>query len=192
VPARLPACLPAIPRCCCRVQALVLSPTRELATQTEKNILAVGDHMNVQAHGCIGGKSIGDDIRKLENGVHIVSGTPGRVFDMIKRRSLRTRCGLQRGHSSAPAQRMQLSRRGAQIVKRRGAAAGGHTAAPAVPRMPISIPHGVWPLLPCLHLPTSLLAHLTAVWWLPSHAHAAVAAACCCPWVQEYQDSGAG
>lgn len=33
----------------------------------------------------------GDDIRKLENGVHIVSGTPGRVFDMIKRRSLRTR-----------------------------------------------------------------------------------------------------
>ena len=33
----------------------------------------------------------GDDIRKLEAGVHIVSGTPGRVFDMIKRRSLRTR-----------------------------------------------------------------------------------------------------
>lgn len=33
----------------------------------------------------------GDDIRKLENGVHIVSGTPGRVFDMIKRRVLRTR-----------------------------------------------------------------------------------------------------
>lgn len=45
----------------------------------------------VQAHACIGGKSVGDDIRKLENGVHIVSGTPGRVFDMIKRRSLRTR-----------------------------------------------------------------------------------------------------
>ena len=62
------------------------------ATQTEKNILAIGDHMVVHAHACIGGKSIGDDIRKLENGVHIVSGTPGRVFDMIKRRSLRTRC----------------------------------------------------------------------------------------------------
>jgi len=44
-----------------------------------------------QAHCCIGGKSIGDDIRRLEGGVHIVSGTPGRVFDMIKRRSLRTR-----------------------------------------------------------------------------------------------------
>lgn len=73
------------------VQALILSPTRELASQTEKNILAIGEYMNVQAHCCIGGKSLGDDIRKLENGVHIVSGTPGRVFDMIQRRSLRTR-----------------------------------------------------------------------------------------------------
>ncbi|KFM22990.1 DEAD-box ATP-dependent RNA helicase 2 [Auxenochlorella protothecoides] len=73
------------------VQALVVSPTRELATQTEKNILAIGDFMNVQAHACIGGKSVGEDIRRLEAGVHIVSGTPGRVYDMIKRRSLRTR-----------------------------------------------------------------------------------------------------
>lgn len=56
---------------------LILSPTRELAQQTEKSILAIGDFMNVQAHACIGGKSVGDDIRKLENGVHIVSGTPG-------------------------------------------------------------------------------------------------------------------
>ena len=30
-------------------------------------------------------------MRRLENGVHVVSGTPGRVFDMIKRRALRTR-----------------------------------------------------------------------------------------------------
>lgn len=75
----------------CRVQALILSPTRELATQTEKVILAIGDYINVQAHACIGGKSIGEDIRKLEHGVHVVSGTPGRVCDMIKRRTLRTR-----------------------------------------------------------------------------------------------------
>jgi ATP-dependent RNA helicase len=38
-----------------------------------------------------GGTSIGEDIRKLEHGQHIVSGTPGRVFDMIRRRSLRTK-----------------------------------------------------------------------------------------------------
>jgi len=73
------------------IQALVMSPTRELATQTEKVVLALGQYMNIQAHACIGGKSIGEDIRKLDYGVHIVSGTPGRVFDMIKRRNLRTR-----------------------------------------------------------------------------------------------------
>lgn len=72
-------------------QVLILSPTRELAQQTEKVILAVGDFMSVQAHACVGGTSMGEDIRKLENGVHCVSGTPGRVFDMIKRKSLRTR-----------------------------------------------------------------------------------------------------
>ncbi|CAD6248859.1 unnamed protein product [Miscanthus lutarioriparius] len=73
------------------VQALILSPTRELASQTERVMLAIGDHLNIQVHACIGGKSIGEDIRRLENGVHVVSGTPGRVCDMIKRRTLRTR-----------------------------------------------------------------------------------------------------
>ena len=43
----------------CRVQALVLSPTRELASQTEKLVLAIGDFMNIQAHACIGGHSVG-------------------------------------------------------------------------------------------------------------------------------------
>jgi ATP-dependent RNA helicase len=72
-------------------QALVLSPTRELAEQTQKVVLALGDFMNVQCHACIGGKSIGEDIRRLDYGVQVVSGTPGRVYDMIKRRNLRTR-----------------------------------------------------------------------------------------------------
>ncbi|KAJ4775494.1 eukaryotic initiation factor 4A-III [Rhynchospora pubera] len=73
------------------VQALVLSPTREFASQTEQVIRTIGDFINVQAHSCIGGKSLGKDIRKLEYGVHVVSGTPGRVCDKIKRRALRTR-----------------------------------------------------------------------------------------------------
>ena len=73
------------------VQALVLSPTRELATQTEKTALALGNFMSVQVHACIGGRSVGEDAKVLDRGVHIVSGTPGRVFDMIKRRNLRTR-----------------------------------------------------------------------------------------------------
>jgi len=72
-------------------QALILSPTRELAVQISKVILALGDYMSVQCHACIGGQNIGEDIRKLDGGVQVVSGTPGRVFDMINRRSLRTR-----------------------------------------------------------------------------------------------------
>ena len=45
-------------------------------------ILAVGDYMNVQCHSCIGGTSIGEDIRKLDFGQHVVSGTPGRLFGL--------------------------------------------------------------------------------------------------------------
>ena len=71
--------------------ALVLSPTRELAEQTNKVISTLGDFMNVKAHACIGGKSIGADIKILDRGVQVVSGTPGRVYDMIKRKNLTTR-----------------------------------------------------------------------------------------------------
>ncbi|KAJ3284124.1 Eukaryotic initiation factor 4A-III [Rhizoclosmatium sp. JEL0117] len=71
-------------------QAIILSPTRELATQIQSVVLALGDYMNVQCHACIGGTSVGEDIRKLDHGQHVVSGTPGRVFDMIKRKHLRT------------------------------------------------------------------------------------------------------
>lgn len=38
--------------------------------------------MNVQCHACIGGTNLGEDIRKLDYGQHVVSGTPGRVFGM--------------------------------------------------------------------------------------------------------------
>ncbi|SPC66555.1 probable translation initiation factor eIF-4A [Ustilago sp. UG-2017b] len=72
-------------------QALVLSPTRELAIQIQSVVLALGDYLNVQCHACIGGTSVGEDIRKLDYGQHVVSGTPGRVYDMIRRRHLRTK-----------------------------------------------------------------------------------------------------
>ncbi|KAA0184741.1 Eukaryotic initiation factor 4A-III [Fasciolopsis buskii] len=61
-------------------QALILSPTRELASQIQKVILALGDYMNVHCHACYGGTNIGEDIRKLDYGQHVISGTPGRVF----------------------------------------------------------------------------------------------------------------
>eukprot|EP00920_Eleutheroschizon_duboscqi_P003543 GHVT01008278.1.p1 GENE.GHVT01008278.1~~GHVT01008278.1.p1 ORF type:complete len:396 (-),score=79.12 GHVT01008278.1:835-2022(-) len=72
-------------------QVLILSPTRELAEQSQKVALALGDYLSVQVHCCIGGKRVGDDIRALEAGVHVVSGTPGRVFHMIQDRHFSTR-----------------------------------------------------------------------------------------------------
>lgn len=71
-------------------QALVLAPTRELAQQIQKVILSLGDYMNASCHACIGGTNVREDQRKLESGTQIVVGTPGRVFDMMKRGALRT------------------------------------------------------------------------------------------------------
>jgi translation initiation factor 4A len=46
--------------------------------------------MNIECHACVGGTNIREDMSKLQEGVHVVVGTPGRVFDMINRRALRT------------------------------------------------------------------------------------------------------
>lgn len=45
--------------------------------------------MNIRIHACVGGTAVRDDIRTLQEGVHVVVGTPGRVYDMINRRALR-------------------------------------------------------------------------------------------------------
>ncbi|XAR69235.1 RNA helicase [Bertholletia excelsa] len=70
-------------------QALVLAPTRELAQQIEKVMQALGDYLGVKVHKCVGGTSVHEDKRILSSGVHVVVGTPGRVFDMLRRQSLR-------------------------------------------------------------------------------------------------------
>ncbi|EMR11432.1 ATP-dependent RNA helicase eIF4A [Pneumocystis murina B123] len=71
-------------------QALILAPTRELAQQIQKVVIAIGDFLQVECHACIGGTNIKDDMQILQSGVHVVVGTPGRVHDMIQRRALRT------------------------------------------------------------------------------------------------------
>nr|XP_016514087.1 PREDICTED: eukaryotic initiation factor 4A-9-like [Nicotiana tabacum] len=70
-------------------QPLVLAPTRKLAQQIEKVMRALGDYLGVKAHACVGGTSVREDQLVLSNGVHVVVGTPGRVFDMLRRQSLR-------------------------------------------------------------------------------------------------------
>jgi len=72
-------------------QALILAPTRELANQSHKVVCSIGDYLSVVCHACIGGTKVADDIDMLRRGVHIVVGTPGRVFDMIERRALDVR-----------------------------------------------------------------------------------------------------
>lgn len=74
------------------VQALILAPTRELAQQIHKVVVALGDYMNIECLACVGGTNIREDMEKLNaGGVHVVVGTPGRVFDMINnRKALRT------------------------------------------------------------------------------------------------------
>lgn len=71
-------------------QALILAPTRELATQIQKVVISLGDYLNAQCHACIGGTNVREDMRVLEAGSHVVVGTPGRVHDMINRKVLRT------------------------------------------------------------------------------------------------------
>merc|ERR1712228_829287 len=70
-------------------QVLILAPTRELAQQIHKVLNALGDYMNVASHACVGGTAVRADIERLQKGVHIVVGTPGRVNDMINRNALR-------------------------------------------------------------------------------------------------------
>jgi len=70
-------------------QAVILSPTRELAEQTQRVIQTMGDYMNIICHAAIGGKSLGQNIKVLEGtGAQIISGTPGRIYDLIQRRVL--------------------------------------------------------------------------------------------------------
>ncbi|SAM85945.1 probable TIF2-translation initiation factor eIF4A [Ustilago bromivora] len=72
------------------VQALILAPTRELAQQIQKVVIALGDYMKINCHACIGGTNVREDMAKLNEGAQVVVGTPGRVYDMINRRAFKT------------------------------------------------------------------------------------------------------
>ena len=69
-------------------QVIILSPTRELTSQTKKVVENLSTHMGISVHACVGGTPVINDIRALESGVQIVVGTPGRVFDLINRKKL--------------------------------------------------------------------------------------------------------
>lgn len=71
-------------------QAIILSPTRELAIQIGKNIKEFSKNLNnLHVVTVYGGASIEDQIRSLKKGAQIVVGTPGRTVDLIKRKQLK-------------------------------------------------------------------------------------------------------
>ncbi|KAK4473145.1 hypothetical protein MN116_004328 [Schistosoma mekongi] len=71
-------------------QALVLVPTRELARQIQTVVQRIGSYLNVRCHTCIGGTRMSEDVACLQQGQHVVVGTPGRVIDMMNRNILAT------------------------------------------------------------------------------------------------------
>lgn len=71
-----------------RNEAIILVPTRELANQVYEVIRDLGNS-KVRALSIYGGVSINNQITKLENGINIIVGTPGRIIDLYKRRKLR-------------------------------------------------------------------------------------------------------
>ena len=66
-------------------QALVLAPTRELALQSAAEIAKLGANRGIDTVAVYGGASMDRQIRALETGARVISGTPGRVLDHLKR-----------------------------------------------------------------------------------------------------------
>ena len=70
------------------VQALVLVPTRELAVQVRNEFEKLAYFMDIKTAAIYGGHSIKKQIEELKRGVQVVVGTPGRVLDHIRRKTL--------------------------------------------------------------------------------------------------------
>lgn len=72
-----------------KIQALVLTPTRELAIQVAEAFHSYAKHLGrVRVLPVYGGQSISQQIRHLRSGVQIVVGTPGRIMDHIRRETI--------------------------------------------------------------------------------------------------------
>ncbi len=84
--------IPALQRCVADVrapQALVLTPTRELALQVAEEIARIATHTGLREAAIYGGQPIERQIHALRAGADIVVGTPGRLLDHLRRGTLR-------------------------------------------------------------------------------------------------------
>uniref|UniRef100_A0A6M3MCP5 Putative helicase n=1 Tax=viral metagenome TaxID=1070528 RepID=A0A6M3MCP5_9ZZZZ len=71
-----------------RSRVLIITPTRELAVQIEKELQGFSSGMGIYSAVCIGGVSIHGQINKLRRGPHFVIGTPGRLLDLENQRKI--------------------------------------------------------------------------------------------------------
>ncbi|WP_246288945.1 DEAD/DEAH box helicase [Bacillus haikouensis] len=71
------------------VQALVIAPTRELAIQVSEELYRIGSDKRARVLSVYGGQDIQRQIRAMKKNPHIIVGTPGRLLDHIKRRTLK-------------------------------------------------------------------------------------------------------
>ena len=67
------------------MQALIVSPTRELAIQITKEAEKLSKNTDINLLSMYGGKDIGAQLKKLKRNIHLVIATPGRLLDHIDR-----------------------------------------------------------------------------------------------------------
>ena len=65
--------------------AIVMVPTRELALQTSQLCIELGKHLKARVMVTTGGTSLRDDIMRLDETVHVIVATPGRLLDLIEK-----------------------------------------------------------------------------------------------------------
>lgn len=68
-------------------QVLILAPVRELAQQIFTVAKAISEYMGISVHAATGGSPVSEDLRALERGAQVIIGTPGRIFDLMRRNS---------------------------------------------------------------------------------------------------------
>lgn len=78
-----------------KIQALIIVPTRELALQTSQICIEISKHMGCKVMATTGGTNLKEDILRLQQQVHVVIATPGRILDLMKKGlAVMDKCGM--------------------------------------------------------------------------------------------------
>jgi ATP-dependent RNA helicase DDX6/DHH1 len=76
-------CLEKIDKSITKVQAMIVVPTRELALQTSQIAVELSKHVGLKVMVTTGGTDLKNDIMRLNNPVHVIIATPGRILDLV-------------------------------------------------------------------------------------------------------------